>query len=314
MTQGKRFNPMAPQEKELGTDTAMQVLTKGMQNKNSNSDIYNLPEELQVPAYALARKIGGVRGAEKVLPLVVNSLKSGKNIDEIEDTIRKTSQSMSVTPEWRNSVQNILGSNKSESERNVIMDALDDYKSAGDDQGAKDYLKRIAVTSAPVDQQNRVMGKERTVEFLGEIQGDLDTLEKNGIPTNFFSGNIENLASKIGAVNNPELRKVATKIATAMMSYRRDMTGVQFGEIEAKEYKKLFPGINMVGEFNKATIDGLKETFSGDLHKFYSQSMGSKNYKTIFNTQTETQSSLPADKSKRLAELRAKKAAGTLGR
>ena len=132
------------------------------------------------------------------------------------------------------------------------------------------------------------MGKERTVDFLEEIENDLATLERNGFPTGFWSGSWENLIAKVGQVQNPEMRKVATKIAVAVMSYRRSMTGVQFGMLENKEYKRIFPNINKVGQFNIASISALKETFRGDLNKFYSLSMGKKNYDKLFG-ETETQ-------------------------
>jgi hypothetical protein len=252
-----------------------------VRNMQGSNNLESLPTELQPAAYALARKIAGVRGAEKALPGIINNLKAGKTIDQIEDEIRLKGQS----PEFSNTVRDAAQSvavDKSESQRNVAFDALDDYIQRGDMGAAKDYLKRMSLTSATADQRTRIMGKERTVELLGEIQGDLDTLEANGINTGFFSGNYENLLAKVGQVKDPGMRKVATKVATAMMNYRRDMTGVQFGEREGKEYKTVFPNINKIGAFNKAAIDGLKETFDGDVNKFYSQSMGKENYNKLF--------------------------------
>ena len=120
------------------------------------------------------------------------------------------------------------------------------------------------------------------MDFLNEIKGDLAALESQGIPSGFFRGSYENLIAKVGQVNNPEMRKIATKIATALMSFRRHMTGVQFTEAESKEYKKMFPDINKVGDFNTANADALIETFGGDTRKFYEQSMGAKNYEGIF--------------------------------
>ena len=252
-----------------------------------NYDLSSLEPMQQTQAWGLARKIGGVRGAEKILPTIVKNMQQGVTPDKIEDSLRMASQSPEFQGPLRDAAQSI-SVDKTESQRNVTFDALDDYVQRGDTEGAKDYLKRMAITSGTADQQNQIMTKERTNEFLGEIRGDLETLEKNGINTSFLKGGVENLKARIGQVQDPEMRKVATKIAIAVMNYRRSMTGVQFGMIENEEYKRLFPSINKVGEFNTANLDALEETLGGDLKKFYSISMGKKNYDKLFGS-----SSLP---------------------
>ena len=254
-----------------------------VRNMQPSTGLDGLPTDLQPTAWALARKIGGVRGAEKVLPSIIKNLQSGKSIDQIEDEIRFKGQS----PEFTNSVRDAAQSisvGKSESIKNSDFDALDDYVSKGDMGGAKDYIKRMSVTSAGEEIEKRIIGKERTIEFLDEIKEDMINLEKSGMPTGFISGNIENLMARVGQVKNPEARKLATKIAVAMMNYRKDMTGVAFGQIEGKDYKIMFPNINKVGAFNTASMDGLKEAFGGDIKKFYKQSMGATNYKNLFES------------------------------
>lgn len=276
---------------KTGKVTLQAEVPKGSDVRNmqpTSEEFSALTPEQQTQAYALSRKIAGVRGAQNVLPSVTKSLLQGKNIDQIEDELRFSGQSSEFSS-VRNAAQQVMVG-KSASEQQSAFDTLDDLQE--DPKGQIDFLKRMAIKNSTADQQNLMMGKERTVDFLSEIQGDLDTLEKNGFPTNFFSGNWENLLSKVGQVQNPEMRKVATKIATSIMQYRRSMTGVQFGMLENKEYKRIFPGINKVGEFNKATISALGETFKGDLDKFYSQSMGEKNYKKMLG-KTEKQSQLP---------------------
>jgi len=253
-----------------------------------SSDLSTLDPEYQITAYSLARKVGGVRGAEKVLPAVIANLKSGTPIDQIEDKIRFSTQSNEFN-QYRDAAQS-MSIGKSETIRNADYDALDDYAQKGNIEGAKSYLKKMAISDSTADQQKTVMGKERTVEFLGEIKDDLKTLEKAGYPTGFWSGNYENVLAKVGQVKNPEMRKIATKIATAMMTYRRDMTGVQFTEKEAKEYARIFPSIDKVGRFNSASIDGLRETFNGDLKMFYKQKMGKDNYSKIFSEETQKSS------------------------
>lgn len=243
--------------------------------------VESLIPEQQVSARDLARRLYGVRGAEKGLPGIVKSLQAGKTIDEIEDTLRYAQQSKEFSGGVRGAAQQIMVG-KSKSATQQVFDGLDDLVEDGDVEGIKSYMKRMSVKNAPTTEAQNVNGMERTVELLTEIQGDLDGLERLGMPTGFWSGTVENMLSKVGQVKDPEKRRVATKIAVAVMNYRRAMTGVQFGMKEHIEYKAIFPNIDKVGDLNKANIDALKGTFQGNLDKFYSLSMGEDNYENIF--------------------------------
>lgn len=240
-----------------------------------------LTPEQQVQARSLARRLYGVRGTEKGLPEVVTLMAEGKSVDQIEDSIRFSGQSQEFSGTVRNAAQQILTTTPvSISEKS--MDYLDDLVSSGKTEEVKNYMKKLAMDTSGTEQKRSVLGKERTVEFLEEIQDDLDTLEKNGIDTNIFTGTIEDINKKIGRVKNPELRNVATKISVAVQNYRRSMSGVAFSVPESKEYKDIFPGIGRTANFNRTNIDALKEVMQGDLTNFYSISMGPENYKKLF--------------------------------
>lgn len=242
----------------------------------------DLSGEQEVKARALARRISGVRGAERILPAIAKLMKEGKNVDEVEDLIRFSGQSEQFTGAIRSAAQEVL-INTSPSVAERTLDFIDDELSKGNITGVKSKLKRIARKTAGVEMSRSVMGKERTTEFLGEIQDDLNMLENSGINTNIFSGTLEEINKKIGRVREPGLRKVATKIAVAIQSYRRSMSGQAFSVPEAIEYKDIFPSIGRTGEFNTNTIDALRETMQGDLDNFYSLSMGEENYRGLFD-------------------------------
>lgn len=269
-----------------------QYMRQGGQNQMI--DMSSLSPEQQIQAYDLARRVAGVRGAVKLLPSIVSSFAEGKTIDQIEDELRFSQQSNEFSNEFRNASQQMtIG--KPKSEKQASFDELDDLLQKGDTEGAKEYLKEMARVNVPAEMQTRIRGKERTMELLGEIEGDLATLEKAGIKTGFTSGSIENWVAKVGQVASPELRQIATKIATAVINYRRDMTGVQFGEKESREYKILFPSIDKVGNFNTSALKALKDVFKGDLKRFYTQKMGSSNYNKIFKEEENNNLSTISD-------------------
>ncbi len=269
--------------KEAGINATVGVTATGAPTISvaATGGVGDLEPAQQTQAFDLARRIAGVRGAKNILPSIVKGFKEGKTIDQIEDELRFAQQSPEFTGEVRSAAQQIsVGKSRGEQQR--TFDHLDDLITKNDTEGAKSFLKRMAVKNTSTAEAQNVTGMERTVDLLGEIQEDLDDLERLGMPTGFWSGSIENMLSKVGQVKDPEKRKLATKISVAVMKYRRSMTGVQFGMKEQAEYKAIFPNIDRVGELNRATIDALKESFSGNLDKFYSLSMGDESYNRIF--------------------------------
>lgn len=240
-----------------------------------------LDSKQQLHARKLARKLAGVRGAEKILPSIYAEMKAGKSIDTIEDEIRFSGQSEGFAGDVRNAVQSIM-INADEGKTQRSMDYIDDLYSEGSVPEAKEQIKRLARKQAGTEEERSINGKERTVKLIDEIQDDLDTLEANGINTNIFTGSVENINSRIGKVNNPAMRQIATKIAVAVQNYRRSMSGVAFSVPESEEYKKIFPSISKTANFNKSNVDALRDVIGGDLDTFYSLSMGQQTYDSLF--------------------------------
>jgi len=241
-----------------------------------------LSSEQQVQGRALAKKFYGTRGIKEGVPAIFAELKSGKTIDQVEDEFRFAGQSPEFAGIIRNAAQSIMAGKSSETKQSTFDD-LDDLKDMEDKKG---YLRRLAVSQAPVDIQNKITGKERTIELLDEIEGDLDILEKNGINTNILSGTYEEVRGRIGTVGNPELRKIITKINTTIYNYRKDMSGVAFPDKETRDYKRIFPGGDKTKDLNKANINALRDVFGGDVKYFYEMTMGKNNYQGLFRKKT----------------------------
>ena len=250
------------------------------------SNIDDLSSDEQIKARALARRLYGVRGARDGLPTIVAAMSEGKTIDDIEDSVRFASQSTEFSGPVRDAAQSVY-INTPSSISDKAMDFIDDEVSKGNVAGVRDKLKKAARDTAGTAAKGQAVGKERTVEFLEEIQGDLNSIEQLGIDTNIFTGTIEDIQKRIGRVQNPEVRKIATKIQVAIQNYRRSMSGVAFSVPESAEYKDMFPGIGRTQNFNRANIEALSEVMKGDLENFYSLSMGSGNYQKIFKGQSE---------------------------
>jgi len=255
---------------------------KGEPSLERDPSIGNLEVGDKIKARNLARKLYGVRGAEKGLPDIISAMEGGKSIDEVEDMVRFSGQSEEFTGAIRDAAQSVfINSPIVKSER--AFDYIDDQLSKGNITSVKNLLKKSSRDGAGVETSNRILGKERTVEFLDEIQNSLNMLEESGVDTNIFTGTVEDINKKIGRVKNPRVRKIATEIKTAIMNYRRSMSGAAFSVPESKEYSDIFPSISRTSSFNRANLDALKNVMGGDLKSFYSLTMGRENYDKLFS-------------------------------
>jgi hypothetical protein len=227
---------------------------------------------------------GKVRGSNPVnLGIIAGLFGEGKDINTIKNELQYSNQSDKFTGAFQDAAGAII-SNTDPKKAEMIKNELDRRLENNDTGGALDYLKKVAVdnSSLGVEGSKVLRGKERTVQFIGEIKADLDKLTAGGVNTNIFSGTEEQIAKNLGMVKNEELRKVATKASLALQKYRKDMTGVAFGEGENKEYKAIFPDIKNTQNLNNATIEALQGAFNGDIEDFYKKEMGSSAYDKLF--------------------------------
>ena len=87
---------------------------------------------------------------------------------------------------------------------------------------------------------------------------------------------------KIGRTGDPDLARLATKINTAIQSYRKAISGAAFTVPESKEYRNIFPSITRTDELNTATIGALKEVLQGNVDFTLESILGSQAYDDIF--------------------------------
>jgi hypothetical protein len=221
---------------------------------------------------------------EENVAIVEDLFRQGFSTDEIQDKLRFAGQSSIVTGTIRNAAESIaLG--LSLGRQQVFLDSLDRRLEEGNVEDAKDFMQKIVIDSLPAEEARFTRGEIRTMDLFDEIQIDLEEYERKGGDTGIITGNIEAVANKLGRTTDPELREVAVKIGIALQRYRRAMTGVAFSPPEAEEYRKIFPSIDKVSEFNTATIQGAKEAMQNSLRSTFAITMGEQAYRDIFEGQ-----------------------------
>lgn len=280
LTQKEKELGVQKSENELAWADRLNTAKVGALNRSGTGGVLGDNGTVDdLAAYQLAVRIGGMRNAKILYPMVVKRLQEGATVDNIQDELRYAQQSTDFTGAAREGMQQLYAGHSGKAV-DTAFDSFDDLLAKGDNKAISSFLQRSAENQAGAAEAQQIRGTRRTLDFVNEIQNDLDSFEANGGNTNIFSGTIEDISKKIGLVRNPKMRKVAEKIHAAIMKYRRSMSGAAFSVPESKEYSDLFPSIKRVGALNSVSLAALRDVFSGDLENFYRASMGDNAYNT----------------------------------
>lgn len=174
------------------------------------------------------------------------------------------------------------------------MATFNSYVQAGNTAAAKDYIVRIAVTGLPAAEQSQAIGRSQALSALTDIQGLLDQAKAKNVNTNILTGNIVNIAQKLGTTNNPDLTYIGSRIQQQLQTYRRAMTGVAFSPQESAEYAKIFPSVTNTDTLNTSKISALVDGLDSNNRAQIAFAIGDANYDAIFGKPAA--SSLPSSK------------------
>lgn len=96
--------------------------------------------------------------------------------------------------------------------------------------------------------------------------------------TSIFKWNMEKTINRLWEVNKPELVTIATRIATALQSYRNAISGTAYSEQEWKDIESIFPWINKSKWLNDAIIKWRLSQFESDIDNSYYIVLGESYY------------------------------------
>ena len=241
--------------------------------------------EVELEARNLSTKLFGKTGGQKQenIDLISDLMTQGYSVDDIQDQMRYSGQSSEMSGVWRDAGEAI--SNQLTADQGIkFTDTFDRKLQEGNITGAIETLRTGIYQTLDTETAKKLGGAERGLELFREIQGDLATLEKNGINTNIFTGTAEDVNKKIGKVGNSVMREVANKIQIAIQRYRQAVSGAAFTESEAKEYKAIFPSTSNTAALNSALIKSASGVFQGDVDFTYSRVLGETTYNEIYDS------------------------------
>lgn len=159
---------------------------------------------------------------------------------------------------------------------------FDSITASGNEVLMQDFLLSTAKNTMTADAKNNITTKETLLNSLETIRGYLDTLEERGIDTGFLLGTEDDILARVGRTADPDVRYLQTLIANNVIAFRRAATGVQFNEVEQRQYAQMFPGGDKIQEVNSANLDALTDSMQDEVAGLYIGQMGETNFNNIF--------------------------------
>ena len=178
--------------------------------------------------------------------------------------------------------------------RPAILSLANQLWQAGDEAQLKDVIKQVAIETENVDMKNQVRGRQATLASLADTRAILEQLKKEGVPTNFFTGTVEDLYRKLGTTQNPKYVELANRLQGTLINYRRSATGVQFGERESEQYQKMFPNYKNTLPVNLALIRGLEREMRTYDRTYWEGKLGKSGAELVGAMPSDTTSAAPA--------------------
>lgn len=290
--EGSKFSDLSDDQLDTLVAVQMQRESPNFYNELVNSfetvpdeDVPELTAKQKIQWDALATNIYWKRAGTKPenQQKIYDLLAEWMTIDEVEDTIRLGGFWTEFTWDIKSSFDNIsvwFSTDKNTRAQAILEDKVKDF--GWSSSQVKNYLKRIARESMDADSEKKVKWYESLEKAMTDIRKDLKEFENSGWETDIFEGKVEWLFKRVWTVDDPELRKIATKIAKTIQVYRQWVSGAAFTESESQEYKNIFPSIDNVEELNSALIDAVLESNDISIDSAYSQQMWEDEYNNIF--------------------------------
>lgn len=180
------------------------------------------------------------------------------------------------------SITQFLWSSLTKTQKEDFQDSIKDAISNNNPQEAFSFIKTTIKNNMNADDKKKTSWSELAKMHLLEIQELYDQFIAAGGETWWLSGEYEEMLQKFWKTSDPKLLEISNKIARAIQSYRHDISGAAFTESEAKEYKKVFPGIEQDEEVFRTNLKSWLDYADNEINYYYdTQLWGTGKYKAL---------------------------------
>jgi hypothetical protein len=164
------------------------------------------------------------------------------------------------------------------------LETLAGYASSGDTQNLKDGIASFALSGTPAN-TTMFTGLRAMSSTFDRIAAEIKTLPKDQ-QTGIWNGNVNNLASKFGASDDPRLQALGTELKHLGVYYGQVLGGIR-GAVSAagnanSTFSKLVPDINDQSGLILSNMQGFKNTASDLIDGTLQTKIGADQFTKIY--------------------------------
>lgn len=127
----------------------------------------------------------------------------------------------------------------------------------------------------------QVVSYEQAQSAMKDLTSELDKYYAAKGSTDIFSGTYEQALAKLGDVNDPTLREIATEIEASLQVYRNAVSGTAYSVQEGQAIASIFPSISNTKGLNDAVISGRMKVFDSVIDSAYESVLGKDTYQAL---------------------------------
>lgn len=191
--------------------------------------------------------------------------------------------SVPLNSDYAGVISTILGSGKfTKQQATAITNAINN----GEDPFTvvKNQAKQIMGSS----EATKLSAYEAADSAMRDLQKNLTAYYDGGGDTGLLSGNFEQVANKLGQVNDPKKVALATQVAVSLQAYRNAISGTAYSNQEGQQINSVFPGINKSHGLNDAIIKGRLTADQSLIDGIYKTAIGSIAYDKLKSASSQS--------------------------
>lgn len=131
----------------------------------------------------------------------------------------------------------------------------------GDYKGAITRIQNSVSKGLTGENKTNFDSKRTALPAIDNLAKKLEAYSAAGGDTGILKGNVEDISAKLGKVNDPAFKQLATDLKISLQAYRQNVSGAAFSPQEAKEYASVNPTGNKSLNLNLSIINGMRDNF-----------------------------------------------------
>lgn len=145
--------------------------------------------------------------------------------------------------------------------RKAQLANLKKYIANGDYPTAYTQIVNTVANSLPAEQKTQFVAKRDALPSIDALTSKLQAYTAAGGSTGILKGKYEDIAGKLGQVQDQKFKALATDLKIALQQYRHDLSGSAFSTQEASDYASVNPAGSNSLDLNLSLLQGMKDNF-----------------------------------------------------